>query len=221
MANKPFADVSEKLDLMMDDNEEIRDFKQWWHKHGKQWVMAGLVAIATYFAWVTWQDYQTRITENRSSTYQALLTADQQGQFAQLVTEARKFARENEGSIYADGVRFLLAKYELAKKNYQEAQAELDKIIASATTPLMVNQAYLAKIRYYLEAKKPDQALATAAKAQILPPFKAELAYLQGVAYLDQGKKAEAKKALDAALADKNLPQELKPLVQLLVDDLS
>lgn len=218
--NKPFENLTNKIDLAMDDTDEVRSFKDWWNKHGKQTLVTGLLAIAVLAGWNTWTHYQTATKTAQSSNYQAFLAASQAGQFGQVLTDARRFVRENAGNIYGQGTALLLAKSLMAEGKTQEALDELKNILPQIEDLAVKAQTQLTLVRYMLDSQTAE-ALTMAEGLQLPAAYVAELEYLKGLAYLKQEDKTKAAEAFRKAYQHPDLSSSLKPLVELYVNDLS
>ena len=145
--------------------------------------------------------------------YQLALAHLQAGNVQQAKQELREAVADAPGFVEAT---LLLADLNIQGGVGAAAISDLEGLVSrGSATPA----AYGLLASAYLNQKEPARALAVARELTILAPKDSRGFYLTGLALVAQGKRAEARRQLEAAL--ELSPALLEPLTQLVVLDLA
>ncbi|MBX9675459.1 MAG: tetratricopeptide repeat protein [Methylotenera sp.] len=182
----------------LEEQEQLDEFKAWWNKNGKLATNLVLSALIAYAAWQGYGYYQNKQAVEASTLYQALVVAEA-SKAKDIQSQAAKLTADYAGTPYAGRAAIISAKASLAASDTKAAKTQLEWAAKSAkeSTTKAIASLQLAGILY--EEKSYDAALQLLAN-DVDKGFIGLKEDLKGDIYLAQGKKAEAKKAYEAAL---------------------
>ena len=152
------------------------------------------------FGYRYWIDWQEDIAEAASAHFVQMIEALESSDSSTVVEQAGTLISDYSGTEYATLARFALARSLVESGNYDQAQAQLEKIIGTVgDAPL----GYLARKRLaslQLQSSQADQALITLS-VEFPPAFSASMDELKGDIYAQQGNIDEAAIAYRRALS--------------------
>jgi predicted negative regulator of RcsB-dependent stress response len=183
----------------LEEQEQLEELKAWWKQHGNkvQWVL--LVALTVAASVQGWNYYQHRQNAQASILYdslQRLSVSDTKAVRAVSSQIMDKYA----ATPYAARAALLAAQTNYAANDKKSATAQLEWVMAQSKDEAMQTIAMLQLAGLKYEDKQYDAAL----KLLDTPHDKAYdglAADLRGDVLLAQGKKADAAKAYQEALA--------------------
>ena len=182
----------------LEEQEQLDEFKAWWNKNGKLATNLVLSALIAYAAWQGYGYYQNKQAIEASTLYQSLVVAET-SKAKDIQSQAAKLTADYAGTPYAGRAAIISAKASLAANDTKAAKTQLEWAAKNAkeSTTKAIASLQLAGILY--EEKSYDAALQVLAN-DADKGFMGLKEDLKGDIYLAQGKKAEAKKAYEAAL---------------------
>lgn len=194
------------------DQEEIENFKYFWHRYGRWGFYLLLAAAAAYLGWVI---YQGRIQEQRDQAARVFDTfvADAQ---AHKETEAKKqlitLQQQYGNTLVAAQATLMMAGTAFDQGQYDEAAQHLQWVRGKHKDGLIHALATQRLAVVYLQQQKYDDAL-NILNAKTDPEFQPLWLETRGDILSAQGKNDEAASAYEEAL--KLLPEDA-PQRQLL-----
>lgn len=204
------------------EEEQLAEIKDWWQRNGKPLLTGGLFALVAVFGWQTWQKYQSNQAQNASALYQQLMEVSlgagpaDTGKVSEL---AGKLEKDFAGSHYAQYASLLLAKVAVDGKRFDDAAAELRKVLAKPADASLGELARERLARVLVAQDKTEDALALL-NGEAVPAFVAAREELRGDLLAKLGRKAEARSAYEKARAA--MPQEAGlGALQIKLDDLA
>lgn len=204
------------------EEEQLAEIKDWWQRNGKPLLTGGLFALVAVFGWQTWQKYQSNQAQNASALYQQLMEVSlgagpaDTGKVSEL---AGKLEKDFAGSHYAQYASLLLAKVAVDGKRFDDAAAELRKVLAKPADASLGELARERLARVLVAQDKTEDALALLS-GEAVPAFVAAREELRGDLLAKLGRKAEARSAYEKARAA--MPQEAGlGALQIKLDDLA
>ena len=204
------------------EEEQLAEIKDWWQRNGKPLLTGGLFALVAVFGWQTWQKYQSNQAQNASALYQQLMEVSlgagpaDTGKVSEL---AGKLEKDFAGSHYAQYASLLLAKVAVDGKRFDDAAAELRKVLAKPADASLGELARERLARVLVAQDKTEDALALLS-GEAVPAFVAAREELRGDLLAKLGRKAEARSAYEKARAA--MPQEAGlGMLQIKLDDLA
>lgn len=183
----------------LEEQEQLDELKAWWKQHGNkvQWALLVVLTIAAGFQ--GWKYYQYRQNTQASMLYESLQRLSVTDTKAVRAVSAQIMDKYST-TPYAARAALLAAQTNYAAKDRKSATAQLEWVMANGKEEAVqtIAMMQLASLKY--EDKQYDAAL----KLLDTPHDKAFdglVADLRGDILLAQGKKAEAAKAYQEALA--------------------
>lgn len=204
------------VDVHLSEEEQVEALKKWWKENGKS-VVAGIVlGLGGVFGWQYWSQHQQQLAE------QASLQFEQLNQSVQAAAPAAVAQAEALITGYPDSPYALFAALDLAKVKFQQgdlagARTELQWVLDNSDDPSLQQIARLRLARLLLDAGEIEQAASIVSQAPV-DNFRGDYAELRGDIALQQGERAEARRAYGEALEYK---VSNPALVQMKYDDLA
>jgi len=205
--------------LDLEEQEQIDEFKVWWHLHGNKviWgVIAFLLLAGGWRAWETWQ-YKQAVEASMmfDSAVQAASTNDLK---ATKDTTARIMENQTR-SAYATPAAWLAGRVNYESGNLKSARAQYEFALEHAKDDGLKQLARLRLAGILFEEKDYPGALALLNESYALA-FQGLAAQLKGDVLVEQGKTAEARASYKLALEKLDDKSSLKPLVEIRLDAL-
>lgn len=215
------------MSVHLSEEEQLEVLKRWWKENGKSIVIAVLIAVGGYFAFVGWQNQQREQREVASAKYEDLLEIVnvQPGEALDETqrTTASHLAgelKENDSeSLYAHNAALFLARIAVNAGELDKAADELKWVLANKPNIATEQVTRLRLARVLVAQEKFEEAedlLATPVDA-----FKSEYSEVRGDIAKARGDLDAARLAYEQALADTDAQQQERVmLLQLKRDDL-
>lgn len=202
------------------EQEQIQQLKGWIKQYGFT-VLAGVViAFIITSGWRYWQSYQNKILTHASAVYDEMLTLRAQGNINDTLVQADKLLSHYPKTPYAQMAAFMLAREAVLKKNYAEAVKQLTWVIDHTKDTSMRQIARLRVARILITDKKADSAIDLLKKVDD-ESFNGLIDEVRGDAYLSMNDTASAKQAYQKALDELPNAEEIRPLLQMKLDNLA
>lgn len=198
------------------DEQQVEALKAWWAENGRSILLGAGLGLAVILGWQGYQRYEVSQAAAASDLYgQVAAAADAGAQQPHFETLKADYS----ATPYAALAGLVLAKSQVEAADYQGAQATLEWVGANAVEADVQAIAKLRRARVLAQLEQYEQALA-ALPATPAPGFVALQASVRGDILLAQGKRAEARAAYEAAVADGGAVSDQR-LLQMKIDDLA
>lgn len=207
------------MSTYLSEQEQVQLIKSWLKKYGISIVVGVLLALSISYGYRYWQRYQTQKAEQASWVYEQLLAAQNNQQTVQTTQLATQLIKKNTNP-YATLAALFIARQAVLDNQIVIAEKNLQWAIAHAHDKSLTTIAKLRLARVLLAQKKTPKAL------QLLNTIKAnnfgaEVALLQGDAYLQLNDKIAARNAYQAALQQLPAYIAIRDWVKMKLDNLS
>jgi len=203
------------MEALDSEKEQLAQIKKWIQENGLSLVMGVVLGLGGVYGWRAWQDYRVTQSEQISAQLaQAVINiGSQQNEVG--ATLAERIAIDNNGTLYGDMARLLVARARVQQGVLEEAVTSLQAISDSSLLKNMANirlaRIYLAQARYDLARQlipeKPPQA------------YESEYEELRGDIEYFSGNHADARAAYLQAIALASPADDLQ-FLQMKLDDL-
>lgn len=203
--------------LDLQEQEQIAQFKAWWHSWGKYIVAVVLIAVLAYLGYKSWQAYQTYQGEKASTLFVELDKAREDPKKILLIS--KKIIEQYPNSAYAPRAALLAAKVSWENNDPAGASAQLQWIITHAKEASLRDMAHLRLAGLLLDAKQYEQAL-THLKAPEEESYRGQYQELKGDVLAESGKPKEAIEAYKQALATAKDDATYQTILEVKLDSL-
>lgn len=207
------------------DDEQLNQLKEWWKKNGTQTLSAILVVTAVFSGWKYWTNTQYVSAANASAVFEQLQVMYDQDKFGEVSREALKLMQEEPQSPYSASAALLHAKYSFNKADYEDAQTQLNWVLANSQNAEFKATALLHLSEISIQQEKYEDALSFAAQVAKLPnvdsAMVAQADYKTGLVNLLQNQLDEARTAFGKVVNNSQVNDELRSIAQLQLDDLA
>ena len=181
------------------EEEQIKELKEWWDKNGKSIVAGVVIGVGILIGWKGWTTYHERQALEASDIYNTmqkyLLAQD-----LETFTLQASILKENYGTTpYASLGALILAKAYVEESDYPLAIENLQWVIDHSRQETLLAIAQLRLARLYISERRLDEAEQILLKEHpnAYNSLKQELL---GDLYASQGDYSSALKAYDAAI---------------------
>jgi predicted negative regulator of RcsB-dependent stress response len=184
----------------LEEQEQIDALKSWWSEHGNR--IAGLViAVCVAFIGVQgWRWYEANRLDTASVLYGAVADATRTDDAAKGKSAMAQLADRYAGTPYAPRAALVYAKLLWDSGDKAGARTQLQWALDHADDPELAAVARYRLAEAWLDDGKPDEALKLA-DAKVPDAFTGIYADLRGDALAVAGRKDDARKAYETALA--------------------
>ena len=202
------------------EQEQIEILKGWVKQYSLVILAGALVAIAAITGWRYWQDRQNKILDHASSVYDEMLTRRAQNDSAATLVQAQKLFAHYSQTTYGAMAALMLARDAVAKKNYPEAEKQLNWLIDNSKVNSFRQIARLRLARINIAEQKPDEALKLLQTIED-KNFNGLTDEIKGDAYLAMKNITKAREAYQQALSELPNAESIRPLLQMKYDNLT
>lgn len=205
----------------MSDEEQVEKLREWWKENGRAVIAGVIIAIAGVVGWQQWGAYQERQAEGAAMAYLQLIDARERGADSETVTRRGEQVMEDYGgNPYASMAGLQLAAYHAARGDTAAAEGPLRWVIDNGEGESYRHLARLRLAQLLHGDERLDEALEVLGEAQD-GPYAARYHELRGDILAEQGERAEAVEAYDAALAEEDLSSIRRSVIQLKRTDIA
>ncbi|WP_255990509.1 YfgM family protein [Chitinolyticbacter albus] len=187
----------------LQEQEQIAEFKAWWHSWGKYLALAVAAGLIGFAGWQGWKHYQQGQAAAAAEIYSRV--EGLQGDAAKVRAEADALKRDYAATAYAPRAALFAAKASFDAGDLKNAESQLNWAIANAKETDLRDAARLRLAAVQLDQKQIDAALKTLAAAEG-EGFAGLIQELRGDALVEKGDTKGAVDAYTAALA--KLPKD-------------
>lgn len=202
------------------EQEQIELLKQWIKQYSLVIVAGLLLSFVTITGWRYWQARQLRILHHASSVYDEMLTARAQSDAASTQVQSEKLFAHYSGTAYAQMAAFMLARDAVYKKNYVEAEKQLQWVIDHSSTASFRQTARIRLARVLINENKAQLAIDTLKKVDD-KSFNGLTEEVRGDAWVAMNDTAKAREAYQQALKELPNAEVNRPLLQMKFDNLA
>ncbi|MPS28555.1 tetratricopeptide repeat protein [Pigmentiphaga sp.] len=203
----------------IEEQEQLESLKAWWAKYGNFILAVATIVLLAAAAWNGWQWYQRSQAANALAQFEVLEKAAEAGDLTRVKDSAGTILEQYSGTGYAPRAALLAAHAYEKAGDVRSARAQLQWVADRSGDEALAAVARLRLAGLLLDEKSYDEALNALASP---PPaaFAALYADRRGDVLAGQGKRDEARKAYEEALAKLDASTELRSSIQLKLDAL-
>ena len=202
------------------EQEQIEILKSWIKQYSVVILAGVVIAVVAITGWRYWQQRQERILTHASSVYDEMLTNRAQNDPAATYIQAKKLFTHYPQTTYGKMAAFMLARAEITKRNYPEAEKYLQWILDHSNLAPFRQIAKLRLARVQIAGEKPKAALDTLSNIED-KSFNGLTEEVRGDAYLAMNNPQKARESYKQALADLPNAEVIRPLLQMKYDNLT
>lgn len=183
----------------LEEQEQLASIKAWWNQYGNltTWlVLAVAVAVA---GWQGWNYYQRTQSTQASAIFAALQRAAAENDMPRIKAASGELTEKFGGSVYASMAALVAAKSAFESGDLKTARVQLSWVTENGSDEFR-DIARLRLAAVLLDEKAFDEALKQVGEPDNAA-FAARFAETRGDVLLAQGKRDEAKKAFETAIA--------------------
>ena len=183
----------------LEEQEKIEELKAWWRRWGNFIIVTTTLALVVIAALRGWDAYQQAQARKAGLAYNQVLAAVRASE-AQKVRELAALVREDyPRTVYASFAAFAAAKFHVERGDRAAAREALAWVAENGRGELKaIARVRLAQV--LLDEQAYDEALKVL-DGDHPKAFEAQFAAARGDIYAVQGKREEARRAYQAALA--------------------
>ena len=182
------------------DEEQVEKAKAWLKENGMSIVAGVVIGLGGIFGWQFWDSYQANKAAEGAEAYDRFVQVAQQSEPGKTAEEAARLDETFAKTAYSHFAALELARQQAEAGELDAARATLEKTRASIRDAAMQEVIDLRLARLLMSQGKLDEAGAMIGKLDA-GSFAAEAASLRGQIAWMQGKKDEARAALEEARA--------------------
>ncbi|VCU70245.1 hypothetical protein PIGHUM_02312 [Pigmentiphaga humi] len=203
----------------IEEQEQLDALKAWWAKYGNFILAVITIILLAAAAWNGWQWYQRNQAAHAMAQFEALEKAAESKDMAVVKEAAGSILEKFSGTGYAPRAALLAAHAYQESGDAKSARAQLQWVIDRGGDEALAAVARLRLAGLLLDDKSYDEAL-NALGGQPPAAFAALYADRRGDVLAGQGKRDEARKAYQDALATLDPATDLRSSIQLKLDAL-
>ncbi|MFC2414193.1 YfgM family protein [Neisseria elongata] len=204
----------------LDDQQELENFKYFWHSKGRWLFAVLLLASLVYLGWVLYQGHIETKNEEAATALAGLVEKAKTSQDKQSLQADLSILQQNyPESISSAQATMMVAADLFDQGQYEAAEKQLNWVLQNQQIPFVRALAIQRLATVQLQQKKYDAALATL-KMPVDAAFEALILETQGDVLYAQGKNKEALAVYEQALAKTVQDAPGLQLLQLKADEL-
>lgn len=201
------------------EEERLEALKRWIKENGRSVFLGVGFGAAIVLGWNFWQTRQWQAAEQAGTTFQQMLTAQQNKQADAALKLSERLIEQYGSTAYGSYARLFAARYRAEKGELDAAKQLLKDLMAKADDDNLRLLARLRLAQVMLSLKEDEEALKLIESAEtgLVAPYQALYAELKGDVLLALGRQDQAREAYQRAraLSEKN------PLLDLKIQDLA
>jgi predicted negative regulator of RcsB-dependent stress response len=185
----------------LEEQEQLETFKAWWKQYGNYASSALLAVVVGILGYQAWNYYQHQQSAKASERFEQLtrLGYEDEKDLKQIKALSADLMENFSSTAYAGRAAVAVAKANLKANDAKSAEAQLNWAVDHAKEPAIRSIAILQLAGLQLNRKDYNAALKTLDQSHD-EGFEGLFSDMRGDVFLAQGKRAEAKKAFEAAL---------------------
>ncbi|HSW71251.1 MAG TPA: tetratricopeptide repeat protein [Gammaproteobacteria bacterium] len=202
------------------EQEQVEQLKKLLKTYGIPALVGILIGIAIFYGWNYYQVYRSRVLSHASGVYDEMLTDRAQNNVQETQIQAEKLLRHYPATPYGEIAALVLAREAVNKQNYPEAIKQFTRVEKQGLSPSIRQVARLRLARLFLEQQKPEAALSELKKIED-QSYSGLIDEVRGDAYLAKNQTSEARQAYQQALQELPQAEEIRPLLQMKLNNLA
>ena len=183
----------------LEEQEQLAEIKAWWKQHGNLLINVLTAGALAVLAWQGWNWYQRNQAGQASMVYHVLQKAVQDKDTQRVKAASGELLEKFGGSNYAPLAALTASKAMIDAGDAKTAKAQLQWAVANGKDEVR-DLARLRLATLLLDEKAYDEALKQL-DGSVTPAFEARFVDSRGDVLAAQGKRDEALKGYQAALA--------------------
>ncbi len=201
------------------EEERLEALKRWVKENGRSVVLGVGFGAALVLGWNFWQTKQWQNAEQAGTTFQQMLTAQQNKQFDAASKLSERLIEQHGSSAYGWYGRLFAAKFKADRGELDAAKQLLKEVLAKSRDENLRLLARLRLAQVMLGVQEDEEALklVETADAKMVAPYRALYAELKGDILLALGRHEQARTAYELARS----LGEKSPLLELKIQDLA
>lgn len=203
----------------MTEQEQIEILKTWVKQYSLVILVGVLIAVAAISGWRYWQQRQQNTLSHASAIYDEMLAARAQNDNTALV-HAKKLFEHYPQTTYGQMAAFMLARADILKKNYPDAEKQLNWVLDHSKIHSMRQIARLRLARLQIAIQKPNDAL-NELKTIEDESFTGLIDEVRGDAYLALKDTSHARESYKQALTELPNAEVIRPILRMKYDNLA
>ena len=185
----------------LEEQEQISELKTWWKMYGNLVTAALLAVSAGVVGWQGWNWYQRNQVAEASVIYSAVQKAVMESDAKRVREAAGELIEKHPGTTYAAMAALSSARMQFDAGDLKTARAQLQWVAEKARDKDLRDLGRLRLAHILFDDQALDEALKLLGEAPGAA-FAARFSELKGDILAVQGKKADARAAYQAALAN-------------------
>lgn len=202
------------------EQEQVEILKKWVKQYSLVIIGGVLLAVIVISGWRYWQERQQKILTHASSVYDEMLTVRAQNDQAATLVQSKKLLSHYAKTPYGPLAALMLARDAAIKKNYQEAETQLQWVIDHSHVAALRQIARLRLARILIVLHKNEEALRVLNTVDN-KTFIGLINEVKGDAYFFMNNKKLARDSYQQALSQIPNADVTRPLLQMKFDNLS
>lgn len=202
------------------EQEQIEQLKRWFRIYGIPALIGIVAGIIIFYGWNHYQNARLRVLSHASGVYDEMLNSRAHHQQPGTVTQAQKLLNHYAATPYGALAALMLAEEAISQHNYPEALKQLSWTLDHSHTAAIRQIARLRIARIHIENQQPEEALQWLAKIDD-PSFMGLIDEIRGDAYLAMHRQVDAQEAYKKALQELPNAEEIRPLLEMKLDNLT
>ncbi|MCU0734365.1 MAG: tetratricopeptide repeat protein [Methylotetracoccus sp.] len=201
------------------EEERLEALKRWLKENGRSVVLGVGFGAALVLGWNFWQTKQWQNAEQAGTTFQQMLTAQQNKQFDAALKLSERLIEQHGSSAYGWYGRLFAAKFKADRGELDAAKQLLKEVLAKSGEEnlRLLARLRLAQVMLALQEDEEALQLIEAADTKMVAPYQALYAELKGDILLALGRHDQARTAYEQARS----LGEKSPLLELKIQDLA
>ncbi|MDP4527923.1 tetratricopeptide repeat protein [Alkalimonas delamerensis] len=204
------------MDVYSNEEQQVEAIKRFWKEYGITIVAGTILGLGGLYGFRYYQGHQLAQAEQASANFEQLLLAQEQS--SDWHQDVEGYIDQHDGTAYATFAALLKARDAVLAGDFELAEQQLSRVIASTKDPVIDAIARLRLARVHLQQQQYDAGLALLAST--LPDsFQGQQQELKGDILLAQGDAKAAKQAFLLAKASSGV--EAGQLLKIKLDELA
>lgn len=202
------------------EQEQIELLKGWIKQYSLVIIAGVLLAVIVISGWRYWQERQQKILSHASSVYDEMLTVRAQNDQKATLVQANKLFSHYSSTTYGPMAALMLARNAILKKNYQEAEKQLQWVIDHSSIKSIRQIARLRLARLMIATNRAAESIKLLNSVED-KTFNGLIDEVKGDAYIALKENNKARQSYQKALEELPNAEVVRPLLQMKYDNLS
>ena len=202
----------------LEEQEKLIQLKDWWKRYGNLTLTTVALALFVIAGVRYWASHKQNQSAEAGTVYLEVVRAAETGDLKKVADAGGTLLEKYPGTVYASLGAFVSAKAHFDSGDLKTAQAQLQWVADKGSDPALQSVARLRLVQVLIDQRAYDEALKVL-DAKHAPSFEVRFFEARGDVFAEQGKKAEARQAYQAALEKMGTNEKLgRDLLQMKLD---